>query len=144
MISVTALLGQSRIVDRRGGAVGGQLQQRYVLLAEFPAVKRADVHHADHTTLDLQRHAEHRADPALAQERVDYFGAAEILDHDRAHLGGDLSGEPSRNGYLDALADLLLQTARSTRDEHLAVLVEQKDRGGVDAENAARSLEQLA
>ncbi len=138
------LLGRDRVVDRACGAVAGELQQRDIVLVEVPAGQRADVHHADHAPLDLERHAEHRADAALAENRVDDVGAAQVLDHDRPHLGCDTAREPTRDGDLHALADLLLQAPGGAGDEHVAVLVEQQDRGGVGREDLADALEQRA
>ena len=75
-----ALVEQPRAVDRRGRAVGRELEQLGVLGREHARRQRADVQHADHAAVAEQRHAEQRADPALAQDRVQDVGVVDVLD----------------------------------------------------------------
>ena len=105
--------------------------------------ERADVHHADDAAFDVHGHAEHRADAPLPQDRVDDLGVIEVLDDDRARLGGDAAREAAGERHLDALAYLLLQSSCGAREEDAAILVEQQHRRGVDVEGAADALEQL-
>jgi hypothetical protein len=73
MISVAVRCSASRAASI---ATAGELEQADVPLTERARAQRTDVHHADHATFDVQRHAEHRADPALVEDRVDDFGSA--------------------------------------------------------------------
>ncbi len=96
--------------------------------------ERADVHHADDATFDVDGHAEHRADAPLPEDRVYDVGVVEVLDDDRACLGGDAACEAAGERHLDALADLLLEPACGACNEDAAILVEQQHGCGVDFE----------
>ena len=89
------------------------------------------------------RNAEHRADAALAQDRIDHVRPAQVLDYDRPPLSRDAARKATCKRHLHALADLLLQAAGGARDERPAVLVEQEDGSGVHLEHRADALEQL-
>ena len=65
-------LEQAGVVDGDGDSVGGELQQVPVVLAEGPRRERPHVQHADHPSLDDERHSEDRADAGLQQDRVDH------------------------------------------------------------------------
>ena len=86
-----------------------------VLGGEHARHERADVQHADDLALDQQRHAEQRADPALAQDRVEDVGVVDVLDQDRPPLGRDPAREPAPDRDPDALLDLLLDPLRRPR-----------------------------
>ncbi len=59
-------------------------------LDERPRRQRADVEDADHVACDEQRHAEHRLDPLLAQDRVEHVGVVDVVEDHR------LSSRPRR------------------------------------------------
>ena len=101
------------------------------------------MHHADDVALDVDRHAEHRTDAPLSEDRVYDVGVVEILDDDRTSLGGDAASETTGKRYLHALADLLLQSSCGACDEDPAILIEQQHRGGVDFQGAAYALQKL-
>ena len=50
----------------------------------FRGIERADVQHADHVAANDQRHAEHRLDPLLAQDRVHDVGVVDVVEDHRA------------------------------------------------------------
>ena len=94
--------------------------------------------------LDQQRHAEQRADPALAQDRVEDVGVVDVLDRDRAPLGRDPAREPAPHRDPDALLDLLLDAlARRVATSVSPVLVEQQERGRVGAQDLRDPVQQL-
>jgi hypothetical protein len=119
------------------------MQQAGLLVVEAPLYQTAHVHDADHATLDQERDAEERAHPRLADERVQHFGAVDVVHHERATLGSDTIHEPApdRNGDL-ALARFL-EPHGGPRDER-PVLPEHKDRRRVDLEHVADTGERLA
>ena len=65
---------EHRVVDRQGGAVGGDLQELRVGVGELARRQRPDVEHPEDATLDEERDAEQRLDALLAQERVEDVG----------------------------------------------------------------------
>ena len=123
---------QARSLDPRGGTGGRDLEHGEIALAERPRMQRSDMEHADQVTLDDQRHAEQRADPLLAQDRIHDVGVVDVGDEDRHALGRDPSREPSSDRDPHALLDLFLDPVRGARDQLLRVLVEQQDRDRVD------------
>ena len=93
--------------------------------------------------LDQQRDAEQRADALLAQDRVVDVGVVDVLDRDRAALGGDPAGEALADGDRDALLDLLLDALRGARPQHLRGLVEHEDRRRVGVQDLGDAVQQL-
>ena len=98
-------LVQSRTLDCNREPVGDELQQIDVLAGEPTADERADVDHADRLAGDEQRHAEHRLDSLLAQDRVEHVGVLDVGEDHRLALGRDPAGEPRPTG---------MRTPRST------------------------------
>ena len=134
---------QARSLDPRGGTGGRDLEHGEIALAERPRMQRSDMEHADQVTLDDQRHAEQRADPLLAQDRIHDVGVVDVGDEDRHALGRDPSREPSSDRDPHALLDLFLDPVRGARDQLLRVLVEQQDRDRVDRQRVAHADQQL-
>ena len=62
---------QPRALDRERDSVGHELKQLDVALMELALGERADVQNPDHLALDDEWDAEQRADPLLAEERID-------------------------------------------------------------------------
>ena len=114
-----------------------------VLVGEMARGERADVQHAEHAALDEQRDAEHRADALLAQDRVGDVRVVDVVDDDRAALGGDTAGEARADRDRDALLDLFLDALGGPRPQHPPALLEQEDRGGVAVQDRADPVEQL-
>jgi hypothetical protein len=139
-----ALRVQARVLDRDRGAVGGELEQVGLAVVEVAARERADVHHADHAPLDEQRHAEQGADALLAQDRVEDVRVVDVLDPDRAALGGDPAGEAPPHGDPHALLDLLLDALGRLGHEVAGDLVEQQEGRRVGPEDRGDALQQLA
>ena len=96
---------------------------------------------AERDALHDQRHAEHRLDPLLTQDRVVDPVLVDV-DHERPRLRGDAPGEAGPERDPDALLDLLLDPERRTRDESVRFLVQQEDRARVYLEDLPRSFEQ--
>jgi hypothetical protein len=76
-----------------------------------------------------------RLDALLAQDRVEDVGVVDVVDRDRALLGGDAAGEAAAERDLDALLDLLLDALGRAGVQPVAL--EQQDRHGVDLEDLA-------
>ena len=91
----------------------------------------------------IQRDAEHHLDPLLPEERVRDGGGVHARQSDGLHAGGDRSGEPVAERDSHALADLLLQPARSARNEIIRARVAQQDRGRVGDECGPDPVQQL-
>ncbi len=137
-------LERARVLDRERGAVGDELEQLDLVVLEIPRDERADVEDAGHLSLHDQRHAEHRLDPLLAQDRVEDVCVVDVVEDDRPLLGGDAAGKAAADGDADTLLDLLLDAERGACDELVRLLVEQKDRARVDLEDQPCALEQRA
>ena len=138
-----ALLVQPRVLDRHRDAVGGELEQVALVGGEVARGEAADVQDADHAAFDEQRDAEQRADALLAQDRVEDVGVVDVLDGDRAPLGGDAAGEAAADGDLHALLDLLLDAAGGAGAQDAGALVEQQDRRGVGGQHLGDAAQQL-
>ena len=81
--SANNLLVEARPFDRERDALRHQLEQLDVGVRESPRHERADVQHADHLTVDAQRHAEHRLDALLAKDRIDHVGVVDVVENHR-------------------------------------------------------------
>ena len=135
-------LEEARVLDRERGPVGHELQQLDLVVLEGAGHERADVQDAAHLPLHDERHAEHRLDALLPQDRVEDVRMVDVVEDHRALLGGDPAGEAAAHRDSDALLDLLLDAERRPRDELVRALVEQQDRAGVHLEDRASALEQ--
>ena len=138
------LLEQAGVLDREGGAVGGELEQVALVGAEDARDEAADVQDADDAAFDQQGDAEQRADALLAQDRVEDVGVVDVFDRDRAALCGDAAGEALADGDHDAALDLFLDPLGGACVQQLAAVVEQQDRGGVGVQDLADPQQQLA
>ena len=118
---------QPRPVDRDGHPVRDELQQLDVVARETPVRQRADVEDADHLVADQQRHAEHRLDAFLAQDRVQDVGVVDVVEDHRAALAADAAREAAAHGDPHALLDLLLDPDRGARHQLVRLLVQQED-----------------
>jgi hypothetical protein len=117
------------------------LKQVALIAVEHARRQAADVQDADDAALDDQRDAEQGLDALLAQDRVEDVGVVDVVDRDRALLGGDAAGEAAAERDLHALFDLLLDPLGRARVQPVAL--EQEDRDGVDLEDLRDPLEQL-
>ncbi len=138
------LLVELGVVDREGGAVGGELEEVAVGRGEVARGERADVEDADDAALDEEGDAEEAADPLLAEQRVEDVAMVDVGDDDRTPLGRDAPREAATDGDPDALLDLLLDALGGARAQHAAVLLEHEDGGGVGVEDLAHAVEQRA
>ena len=109
----------------------------------MPELERPDVHDPDQSSAGDERHAEHRPDAFLAEDRVHDVGAIEVFDLDRRDLGGDAAGKSLADRDADAALDLLLEAFRRARYELRAGVVEQEHRARVGVERVAHTGEQL-
>ena len=91
---------------------------------------------------DEQRHAEHRLDPLLAQDRIEHVRVVDVVEDHRLPLGGDPPGEAAADRDANALLDLFLDPDRRPRDELVGRLVEQEHRARVRLEDVADSRQQ--
>ena len=98
--------------------------------------------HADHLTADKQRHAEHRLDPLLAQDRVEHVRVVDVVEDHRRSAGRDPTGEAAPDRDPHTLLDLLLDPHRRPRYELFAVLVQQQHRARVRVEDVADARQQ--
>ena len=128
---------QSRMLDRHRRSIGRQLQQIDIVVVEPAPMQRADVEHADHPAGDEQRHAHHRLDPLLPQDRVQHLGRIDVVEHHRPLGGGDTAREPSADGDPHPGLDLFLDPDRRSRDQLVRLLVDEQDGAGVGAEDVA-------
>ena len=132
------------MLDRQRGAVGGELEQRRVLVGELARALGADVQHADRAALVAQRHAQQRPDAGLAQERLERLDAGDRRDHRRLARRGDPSGEPLAERDAEALLDGLRVAVGRLDHQRVAGRVEQADRRALDLEDVGDLGEQLA
>ena len=123
--------------DRDRGTVAGELQQLHVVLIEHPMHDRSHVQDTEQATAHEQRHAEHRLDALLAQDRVEHVGVIDVLEDHRTAVRRDAARETAADRDPNALLDLLLDPHRRPRDELVRLLVQQQDRARVDPENLA-------
>ena len=135
-------LEEPRMLDRERRPVAHELQQLDLVVVEGARPERADVEDAADLPLHDERHAEHRLDSLLAQERVEDVPVVDVVEDHRPLLGGDPPGEARADRDADALLQLLLDAERGAGDELVRRLVEQEDRARVDLEDLARPLEQ--
>jgi hypothetical protein len=89
-----------------------------------------------------QRHAHQRTHALLIEERVHRLTGLEVVDHHRALLLRDASGEAGADAHGEALPHLLFQAARRARPERLPVGLDEKDRDRVDVQDLDDPLEQ--
>jgi len=86
-----ALLEEPRVVDRDPGLLAERLEHALVVRGERARTRREGRDHADDSARDLERHAEHRANPLalvhVAARRV-RVGADVVDTERRAALGG--------------------------------------------------------
>src|ERR671910_449417 len=119
------------------------LKELDVLVVKRSRGQRAHVQHPDHASLHEQRHAEQRAEPLLAQDRVDDLELVDVEDANRPAGGGDAAGESAPHPGAHPPPDLLLEALRSPGDECCVVVLEQEDCRGVHCEDRHDAGEQL-
>ncbi len=86
---------------------------------------------------DEERHADHRLDPLLAQNRVQHFCLVDVVEDDRPLARGYAAREAAADRDSHAGFDLFLDSDRRASDKLIGLLVEQEDRAGVGAEDVA-------
>jgi hypothetical protein len=114
---------EARALDRDRDTLGDELEQLDVVPRELPLRERTDVEYAERRARYDERHAEHRLDALLPQDRVPDRELVDV-DHARPPLGRDPAGEALAERDADALLDLLLDPERRARDELVLPLVE--------------------
>ncbi len=134
---------QARALDPRCGTRSGEVEHRQVPHREGTRLQGADVEHPDQLPLDDQRRPEQRADPLLAQDRVEDVRVIDVGDEDRDALVGDPAGEALADRDPHALLDLLLDPVRRARHELIGVLVEQQNRHGVHRQRVSDPIQEL-
>ena len=130
------------VVDRQGGAVGGELQELDLVFRECPIVKRADVQHADCLAADQQRHAKERLDALLAEDRIEHLCVIDVVEHDGSALGSHAAREAAAERDTDAALHLLLDPDGRTGDEFVRLRVDQQHRACIHVEELARPQEE--
>jgi hypothetical protein len=125
------------VVDCDRGTVAGELQQLHIVLIEHSVRKRPHVENAEQAVADEQRHAEHRLDPLLAQNRIGHVGVIDVREDDRLPVRCDAARETTTDPNPNLLLDLFLDPDRGPRDELVRLLVQQQDSTRVDTENLA-------
>ena len=125
------------VLDCDRGTVAGELQQLHIVLIEHPVHERSDVENAEQVAAGQQRHAEHRLDALLAQDRVEHVGVVDVLEDHRTPVRCDAARETAADRDADPLFDLFLDPDRRSRVELVRLLVQQQDGARVDLENLA-------
>jgi hypothetical protein len=115
--------------------VGGELQQLHIVLIEHSVHKRPDVENTEEAAADEQRHAKHRLDSLLTQNRVEHVRVIDILEHHRMPVRGDAPRKSTADRNPNPSLDLLLDPHCCARDELVRLLVQQQDSACVDPEN---------
>ncbi len=143
--SLSALLGfpiEPSVLDRDCGAVSGEPKQAGVVGREVARGQRAGHQHADDPSLDGHRHRDQRADRfTISSRTIVRVRSAEI---DFPMFVDDASGDPCSLGELDGCVDVCVGAGRRAEDERSVGALDQEDRGRVDCDDLADSLEQLA
>ena len=142
LVELHRLLVEPRTLDRKRDPVGDELQQLDVVAREPAVDERPDVDHAQRVAADKQRHAEHRLDPLLAQDRVEHVGVIDVGEDHRPPLGRDPAGEAAADRDANALLDLLLDPDRGPRNQLVGALVDEEHRARVRVEDVADAREQ--
>jgi hypothetical protein len=101
------------------------------------------VQHADHPAARHHRHAHHRLDPLVQQDRVQHGGVVHPVQDDRPVLGRDPPGEPVADRDPHPLDDLLLQARGRRRDELTGREVQHQRRGRVRPQRLPGPVQQL-
>ena len=125
------------MLDRDRCTVAGELQQLHIVLVEHPMHQHPHVENAEHAAGDEQRHAEHRLDPLLAQDRVEHVGVIDVVEDHRLPVRRDAAREATADRDPNTPLDLLLDPDRCPRDELVRLLVQQQDSARVDTEDLA-------
>ncbi len=133
----TLRLEGSCMLDCDRCTVAGELQQLHIVLVEHPVHKRPNVENAEQAAADEQRHAEHRLDPLLAQNRVEHVRVIDVFEHHRMPVCGDAPRKSTAHRNPNPSLDLLLDPHCCARDELVRLLVQQQDSARVDSENLA-------
>jgi hypothetical protein len=137
-------IGLSRYrLHRRGGPVGGHLQQLDVVIGKPAGREGADMHHADHPAARHHRHPHHGLDALGPQDRVQHGRVIDVVHDHRLVLGGDPPGEPLAHRDAHALADLFLQPGGRGRDQLTGRDVKQQDRGGIGLQHPPDPVQEL-
>ncbi len=137
------LLVERGVLDRDRHPIGRQLQQITLIIGEQPSLQAAHMQHPQHPILRQQRNPQQRADPLLAQDRIQDVGMIDIVDPDRPPLSRDPPREPLADRDLHPPLDLLLDPLRRTRTQRHARLVKQQDRRRIGAQDLRDPLQQL-
>ncbi len=133
------LLGfvEAGVVDRDRCPVRDELHQLEVDVGEGARNEGADVEDAEHPAVEQERHAEHRLDALLAQDRIEDVGVVDVVEHHGLAVGGDPAGEAAPDRDAHALLDLLLDPDRRARHQLLGLLVVEQHGARVDLEDVA-------
>jgi hypothetical protein len=115
-------IGLSRYrLHRRGGPVGGHLQQLDVVIGKPAGREGADMHHADHPAARHHRHSHHGLDALGPQDRVQHGRVIDVVHDHRLVLGGDPPGEPL--AHRDAHALVAAHKRTRTGDGQLLLVI---------------------
>ncbi len=98
--------------------------------------------HPDHPAAGHQRHAHHRPDPLLPQDRVEHRGVIHVVEDHRLVPGGDPPREPPAHRNPHALPHFLLQPGRRSGDQLPGRKVQQQHRGRVGPQDLPDPVQQ--
>jgi hypothetical protein len=127
------------MLDRQRRPVGGQLQQLSIIGRESAVLQRAHVDHTDDPGTDLQRNAEQRFDPLLAQDRIEDVCVIDVVENHGATLCRYPACESAPERDAHATLDLLLEADCRSRHEFTGFLIEQQHSTGIGIEHLARA-----
>ena len=125
-------------LDRRGRAVGHQLQELQVAFLEAVPDAGADLHHADDLAPHQQRGRHERRHP-LAQERCGLGRLGHVVDDHGLGARRHLAHDPLAHQDLEALGDPGVEAVRGPHREAGAVRSHEEDGGHVAPDHATRS-----
>ena len=133
------LLVQSRALSGERDTFRDEAEQLHVVLVELPRPERSDVQHADHVTAHDERHAEHRLDALLPQDRVHDLGVVDVVEDHRLRGGRDATGKAATDRDPNALLDLFFDSECGAREQLGPLVVQQQHCTRVGLEDVADS-----
>ena len=103
-----------------------------------------DVQNAEHLVTKQERGTDHYFDAVLPQDRIRRPSSNRLGQRAPLPRCGDPTGETCSERHTDALANFLLNAARTSCDEFVRTPVEQEHRDRVRIEYVPYTLQQLA
>jgi hypothetical protein len=106
-------------LDGKRDAIGHELQQLDVLIAESASRKRADVQYSEYRPAHEQGHPDDGVDTGLPQDRIHHRGGVDAVEEQGAFLRSDAPSESLTERHAHALPHLILEAFGGGGDEQL-------------------------